>query len=262
LRPDCRGLGETLATPRIYLTGSVAIENGPHLIRERDFPGRQARLAFTFLALHRHRAIRRDELINTLWPDDHTDGGLDPVLSKLRNLLKVAGFAPDQAGIDAGNGLVALWLPATAWVDVEAAANALDEAEGAMRRHDRTAWGLANTAVVISRRPFLPTVEAPWIEAERGVLRGVLRRALQCLVQISAENDEPLLAIQHAEELIDLDPLRETSYQLLMRMHAAAGDRAAALRVFARCRELLREELGVSPSPQTDAVYLEILRAS
>jgi DNA-binding SARP family transcriptional activator len=32
------------------------------------------------------------------------------------------------------------------------------------------------------------------------------------------------------------------------------------LRVFGRCRELLREELGTSPSPQTEAVYLEILR--
>jgi hypothetical protein len=31
--------------------------------------------------------------------------------------------------------------------------------------------------------------------------------------------------------------------------------------VFARCRELLREELGASPSRQTEAVFLEILRA-
>ena len=47
-----------------------------------------------------------------------------------------------------------------------------------------------------------------------------------------------------------------------MRMHAAAGDRAAALRVFAQCRERLRGELGVSPSPQTEAVYLEILKGA
>ena len=44
-------------------------------------------------------------------------------------------------------------------------------------------------------------------------------------------------------------------------VHAAVGDRAEALRVFAKCRELLRDELGVGPSPQTEAVYLEILRA-
>ena len=239
----------------------MAIENGANLIRERDFPGRQARLAFAFLALRRHRTISRDELVSALWPEDNVDSGLDPVLSKLRNVLKAAGMASDGAGIDASSGLVALCLPAAVWVDIEAAANALDEAEGAMRHHDPTAWGLANIAVVISRRPFLPHVEAPWIAAQRNVLRSVLRRALQCLVQISAANNEPLLAIQHAEELIELDPLRETSYQLLMRMHAAAGDRAAALRVFAQCRERLRDELGIGPSPLTEAAYLEILRA-
>jgi DNA-binding SARP family transcriptional activator len=46
-----------------------------------------------------------------------------------------------------------------------------------------------------------------------------------------------------------------------MRLHARAGNRAEALRVFGQCRELLREELGASPSPQTEAIYLEILRA-
>lgn len=46
-----------------------------------------------------------------------------------------------------------------------------------------------------------------------------------------------------------------------MRLHSRAGNRAEALRVFGRCRELLREELGTSPSPQTEAVYLEILKA-
>jgi len=60
---------------------------------------------------------------------------------------------------------------------------------------------------------------------------------------------------------VRLEPFRETAYQLLMKRHAAAGDRAEALRVYARCREVLRDELGVDPSPQTEAVFLEILRA-
>jgi len=251
-----------LATPRIYLTGSVAIEHGEQLIRERDFPGRQGRVAFVYLALHRHRTIHRDELLTAIWPHESSsqgDSGLDPIMSKLRGVLRT-GFHPDPAGIEVSAGTIALQLPDTTWLDVEAAANALDEAEGALRRNDSAAWGLANTAVVITRRPFLPNAEAPWIESQRSVLRAMQLRALQCLVTVSAGN-EPLLAIQHASEMVQLEPFRETAYQLLMRMHAAAGDRAEALRVFARCRELLRDELGVSPSPQTEAVYLEILKA-
>jgi SARP family transcriptional regulator, regulator of embCAB operon len=67
--------------------------------------------------------------------------------------------------------------------------------------------------------------------------------------------------VKHAKEAVAIEPFRETSYQLLMRAHAAVGNRAEALRVYERCRSLLSEELGVSPSPQTEAVYLEILRS-
>ena len=103
------------------------------------------------------------------------------------------------------------------------------------RRGDTaTAWSLANVAVVISKRPFLADVEAPWIESQRSALRAMQMRALQCLVNVSANNSEPLLAVQHALEMIELEPFRETAYQLLMKMHAAAGDRAEALRVFAK----------------------------
>ncbi|HYE88690.1 MAG TPA: BTAD domain-containing putative transcriptional regulator [Vicinamibacterales bacterium] len=252
-------------TLRIYLTGSVAIEHGDLLVREKQFPGRQGRIAFVFLVLNRHRSVHREELMGAIWPNDapqQTDAALDAILSKLRSLLKSVGFAPGAAGIQVSSGNVAVQLPADAWIDIEAAANALDEAEGALRRRDAPPpWSLANIAVVISRRPLLSDVEAPWIESQRSTLRAMQMRALQCLVTVSANNGESALAIQHATEMVSLDPFKETAYQLLMKMHAAAGDRAEALRVFARCRELLRDELGVSPSPHTEAVYLEILRA-
>jgi DNA-binding SARP family transcriptional activator len=243
----------------------VAIEHGEHLIRERQFPGRQGRIALVYLAVNRHRSIHRHELLGAIWPDEapaQTDSSLDAILSKLRGTFKSAGFPTADAGVTVSSKTIALRLPTNAWIDLEAAANALDEAEGAFRRGDTaTAWSMANVAVVISRRPFLADVEAPWIEAQRAALRALQMRALQSLVNVSAHNGEPLLALQHAREMVALEPFRETAYQLLMKMHAAAGDRAEALRVFAKCRALLRDELGVSPSPQTEAVYLDILRA-
>jgi SARP family transcriptional regulator, regulator of embCAB operon len=67
--------------------------------------------------------------------------------------------------------------------------------------------------------------------------------------------------VKHAREAVAIEPFRETGYQLLMRAHAAVGNRAEALRVYERCRSLLSEELGVPPSSQTEAVYLDILRS-
>jgi len=47
-----------------------------------------------------------------------------------------------------------------------------------------------------------------------------------------------------------------------MRAHAAAGNRAEALRAYDRCRTLLAEELGVSPSPALDQLYEAVLTSS
>lgn len=253
-----------MATLRIYLTGRITIESGDRLVQERDLAGRQGRLAFVFLASDQHRPVSRDELVSVLWPDEpprELETALSAILSKLRAALKKAGAGSD-AGIDVKAGTIQLRLPTDAWVDIEAAANAIDEAEGALRGGDtRRAWSLANVAVSVARRPLLPDEEAPWIQARRARLRSILVRGLKCLSTVSAANGEPALAVQYATEILEIEPFRETAYRELMKMHAQMGNRAEALRVFGRCRELLREELGASPSQETEAVFLEILRA-
>jgi len=67
-------------------------------------------------------------------------------------------------------------------------------------------------------------------------------------------------AARHAEEVVTLEPFRETAYRHLMQVHAAAGNPAEALRVYEHCRRFLADELGAYPSPETEAAYVEILR--
>ena len=66
-------------------------------------------------------------------------------------------------------------------------------------------------------------------------------------------------AVAYAERLLRLDPLAESSYRLLMRLHSAHGDRARALRAYHLCSSTLERELGVEPSPATRAAYAALL---
>jgi SARP family transcriptional regulator, regulator of embCAB operon len=259
----CRAFAERLlpVTTRIYLTGRIAAEHdGSVRVDERDLPGRQGRLAFAYLVAHRHRPTRRDDLIDVLWgqqPPQEYEVTCSAVLSRLRALLRKAALA--GAAIEAEHGSVSLRLPSDTWVDIEASGNAIDICEGELRRGDRAnAWGHANVAIAIARRPFLPGEEAPWIEGWRAKLTATLVRALHGLITISAANGEPAVAIQHAEEILQIEPFRETAYQDLMRLHGGMGNRAEALRVFARCQNLLRSELGTTPSPETEGVWRAI----
>src|SRR3954469_18695737 len=54
---------------RIQLCGRLEIEiEGERL--EQALPGRQGRLLFAYLALNRDRPLRRDELVEALWPGE------------------------------------------------------------------------------------------------------------------------------------------------------------------------------------------------
>jgi DNA-binding SARP family transcriptional activator len=45
-----------------------------------------------------------------------------------------------------------------------------------------------------------------------------------------------------------------------MRIYAAAGERALALRQYDACRTLLRERLGIEPSRETRELHTHLLR--
>jgi DNA-binding SARP family transcriptional activator len=247
---------------RIYLTGRIAVEHaGTVVFDERNLPGRQGRLAFARLATSLHRTVPRAELIDVLWgnsPPREVDVTLNAVLSRLRALLRKG--APD-AGIEVQHGSIGLRVPADVWLDIEAAAGAVDLAEGAERRGDlKSAWGYANVASVIARRPFLPADEAPWIEGHRQRLLSILIRGLHCLSSVSAGSGELLIATQYADQIIEIEPCREAAYQHAMRLHVRMGNAAEALRAFAKCRARLRDELGANPSPEMDRLHLSILR--
>lgn len=245
----------------MYLTGGVALERGGNRIDQAALPGRQGRAALVYLTLARTRPVPRDELVEALWPlqvPPSVNTALSAVVSKLRTALH--GVGGDAAELTSRNGCYELRLPPGSQIDLEIAANNLDRAEGELRK-DNTgpAWSAATVAAAILQRPLLPGDDAPWLSTKRTELRNLLVRAYDCLVDVWLLRGNTTLAVALARDALELAPFRESGYRRLMRAHAAAGDRAEALRTYEQCRVLLRDELGVSPSLQTQAMHRELL---
>ena len=248
---------------RVYLCGRVTVERNGRALSDAALGGRQGRLLFAFLVTRRPQPISRAQLIEAVWGSQIPPAvatALNALVSKLRARLRGVGV-PRPHGIATDSGTYWLDMPSTA-VDIEEARAALDRAEGAMRSQSAsTAWAFANVAAAITRRPFLPDENCPWVERQRVALQAAWRRAMLVLSAVSIQNGELELGIQHAADVLSAEPFDEMACQALMRAHAAAGNRAEALRVYARCRQLFRVELGVEPSTQTQGVFLHVLRS-
>jgi SARP family transcriptional regulator, regulator of embCAB operon len=247
---------------RIFVLGRVEIESDGGLVTEPRFPGRQGRTLFAYLICRRQQPATPDELAEALWRDTLPPAwgsALHALISKLRRLLSQVGDG-DTFNLTGGHGNYLLRVDGEVWIDREAAAEAIDEAEALVRAGEtKRAWAPSNIAAIAARRPFLPGEEGEWIERERRRLHAILVRALDCLVDIWHANEEPALAVEAARESITLEPFRETGYQRLIRLHKALGNRAEALRVYEECRRLLACELGAEPSADTEALFLELL---
>ena len=106
---------------------------------------------------------------------------------------------------------------------------------------------------------LLPTCYDDWILPQRKALNERACAALTRLVDMLERAFEYTAAIDYANQLLRLDPLQETAYRTLMRLHALNGDRAAALHAYHVCVTTLRQELDVPPSRATHAQYERLL---
>jgi DNA-binding SARP family transcriptional activator len=244
--------GET----RIQLCGRLVVRLDGQRI-EGALPGALGQVLFAYLVLNRLRRIERDGLLIAVYGDEATpdyNPRLSVLLSKLRRVL-----GPELL---VGRAQVELLLPADAFVDVEAALDALHRAEAHVANGEwAAAWGPSGVAYHVASRPLLESHDRPWLDDWRRRLDDVRVRGLECFAAARLGLGGPTLpqAADCARQLIDLAPFRETGHRILMEALERSGNVAEALRAYDRLRVMLRDELGVAPSPGVQTVYRRLL---
>jgi DNA-binding SARP family transcriptional activator len=245
---------------RIELLGAVSVtcdDDGPRYVESA-----QARMAFARLVLGRQEGVTRHELADVVWPDQlpaSWKSALRSIVSRLRVFLRpVVPEATDP--VVARGGRYFVLLPPDVDVDIERAESA------ALTAQDRLGVGelpaarrLGMEATSRVRGPFLPDQEGPWVTGVRDDLAELFVTACEITSQASAALGEHARALLLAREAIAAEPLRESAHRCLMAAHASGGNRGEALLAYQRLRRLLAEQLGVDPSPESEAAYLDLL---
>src|SRR5436309_12009705 len=237
---------------RFQICGRLAVVLGGKHVGEAELAGRQGHRLWTYLVLNRSRPVGRDELAAAVWSDDLPDAwdeALSALASRIRAALRPITQEAPALQIQHATGRYMLETPAGTFVDHERARAALHEAELASRKSElaRT-WTEARVALEICRRGFLAGDEAPWIIGQRRLLLEVTHRAFELLTSADLERGRPEDAATSARQLVELDPLRESGYRLLMRALAANGARTDAFRLHERCRRTLPDVAAAAPS--------------
>lgn len=97
-----------------------------------------------------------------------------------------------------------------------------------------------------------------WAQSKREMFHRQTLDALDSLTNIKIAQEAFLEAEALARRQLELDNLREIAYRQLMRILAMTGRRSEAIGLYESCRQLLTEEVGITPSAKTEALKEQI----
>jgi TolB-like protein/Tfp pilus assembly protein PilF len=216
--------------------------------RDVSLPTRKARALLAYLALAPNQWHNRERLAGLLWSDRKERLARHSLTQALGSIRKLG----------------------------EALTTDLVETEGDRVRMSSLAVNLDVTtfrelittdpsaASALYSGPLLDGFSVPdpafeeWLTTERARLHSEACRAFETAATQAARDGDTARAIELSRRLLALDSYREASYRLLMGLHASAGDRAEAIRLYKMCERLLHDELGVAPAAETTALLEQI----
>ena len=239
---------------------------------ERDgiplaFPRRRMMALLVYLALN-PQGHSRDELATLLWSDQGQSSARSALRRTLSELRRLLGAQTLDADPELG-AVVQLVSHATEgldfWVDATEFRRCLQEAVAETHSPGiATPEHLVTLAQVVQlyRGDLLsgftlddsPVFEE-WQLLQTESLRSELRGALEQLAVGHLGRGELTLALRHARRWAELEPEDEAAHRTLMQIHAASGQRSAALTQYDACRRVLQQELGVDPADETQRLY-------
>jgi DNA-binding SARP family transcriptional activator len=198
-----------------------------------------AQRLLAFLALH-ERPVLRPYVAGTLWLDANDERAGASLRSSLWRLNRSGHHLVESTSLQLG-------LADDVEVDLRSAIGL------AGRLIDGTATaGDVDAAEASLDGEVLPDWYDDWLLFERERFRQLSLHALEALADRLVAGGSLGGALRAALAAVRGEPLRESAHRALIRVHLAEGNRSEAIRQAELCRRLLREKLGVDPSPQLD----------
>src|SRR6266571_4791850 len=252
---------------RIELMGGLRATQGDRVISR--FRSQKTGGLLAYLAYHGRRAHQREALIELLWPGRDpaaSRDGLSTELSWLRHQLEPPLVKSSELRVESPadadpSKLSTLQSPlstvivadrASVRLNPEAFTTDVAEFQAALQAAKHGGGSAEQTDLLARAADLYPGELLPgyfddWVLQERQWLAERYFQALGQLLAHLERASEFERALDYARRGVSADPLREEAQRDLIRLLAAVGQTAAALRQYQELERLLKEQLDTDP---------------
>lgn len=233
-----------------------------------DFESQKVRALLTYLACNLDHPQDRAHLANLLWPDESSKAARQNLRQAVYNLRKSLGSPgadkPDY--VLSSHQTLQLNPVGDIWRDVPTFERT---ARQGLKSGIEADLAKLTEAASLYRGHLLPAFSVKeseefedWLWEKREQLRELAVRNLRVLIGCHLESGDYALGIDHARNLVEIDPLSEEAHRTLIHLYFLAGRRSQALLQYESFAKRLEAELDVKPLSETTALYESILSDS
>ena len=217
-----------------------------------------------YLLAHRVRPVSQDHLMGWLWPESNLKKARWSLNSAVHVLRKLLSDCP-SSGAENYILLEESYYRLCPTVRVE---TDVDEFDAHYEEGRRLQWAnqMPQAAVEYEKAIELYRGEClvedlyeDWTMVERERLANAYVDMLWRLAVYYLESGQHQRSIWASYRLLEKDRCHEDSYRVLIRCYVELGLRGRALRHYRLCEEVLEQEYGTAPSPETRSLYSSLL---
>ena len=244
---------------RVRMFGPLRVETGSRRLGPGDFGRLKSKQVLEILIAARGHPVSKDQLAEDLWgeePPRNEPAAIETYVSELRSDLEGGGEKRQHLVVTEHGA----YRFAVEHADVDL--DRFDQLLGAARRaRGGAARSLLKEAIdLVAGEVLEDEPHSAWAQELRDRYNRKVGDALLETAGLALLEGDHQEALTLAGSVFSADPLAERACRLVMVASYALGLQREAVTAFHRCRELLREELGMDPMPETIALYRGILQ--
>ncbi|MBI4232998.1 MAG: winged helix-turn-helix domain-containing protein [Chloroflexi bacterium] len=255
--------GHADQTLQAYTLGRFQVYRGGVEVPIRGWRRQQAVTVLKYLVTHRGRPVHREALLELLWPDISLESGRQRLKVVLYALRKGLGNSPAQETPSylVNEGDCVVLATSSLWVDADSFETLYQrgrqqEREGSLDQAI-TSYTQART---LYRGDYLEEERyTDWCSLEQERLKELYLTLLVRLAHLYGTSGGYEEAASACREALLRDSCRESIHRDLMTYLWKAGRMAEAVNQYALCRQILSQQIGVEPMPETQSLYERIL---
>lgn len=257
-----------MASLQIFLFGNFEILINHQKIHSDLWQSRQLRTILKLLIIRRGKPIPGSQIIEKVWPDKNPEQAAQHLyvrISQIRKILKKSGFQDCIQTVDGGyifqqDPPLEKDEERIIWIDVdEFEQKANLGREHLENRAFNQAISLFKKAITHYRADFLiEDLYEDWTISERERLRDRYLMVLTEMAEAYAQTGRYRHAIDISQQVLSVDPCRESTFVQLMLYYYHLGERSKSLEIFERCQKTLKKEMEVDPDNFTQELAQKI----